>query len=105
MSATLGTLLRQLDPTLSIEIFERLDVTAAESSDAWNNAGTGHAAFCELNYTPADQMEAWMSPRLSPFVNSSNRASSFGLIWWRRRITRPQSYIRQITPQFCLGGG
>ncbi len=52
MSATLGTLLRKLEPTLTIEIFERLDRAAAESSDAWNNAGTGHAGYCELNYTP-----------------------------------------------------
>jgi malate dehydrogenase (quinone) len=52
MSATLGMLLKQLDPALRIEIVERLDSAAAESSDAWNNAGTGHSAFCELNYTP-----------------------------------------------------
>jgi malate dehydrogenase (quinone) len=52
MSATLGLLLKELQPDIKIEIFERLDVAAAESSDAWNNAGTGHAAFCELNYTP-----------------------------------------------------
>src|SRR5262245_47138832 len=52
MSATLGTLLAQLDPSLRIVVFERLDRAAAESSDAWNNAGTGHAGYCELNYTP-----------------------------------------------------
>ncbi|MCX2452213.1 malate:quinone oxidoreductase [Pedobacter sp. PLR] len=52
MSATLGVLLKELQPDITIEIFERLDVAAAESSDAWNNAGTGHSAFCELNYTP-----------------------------------------------------
>jgi len=52
MSATLGALLKELQPDLSIEVFERLDIAAAESSDAWNNAGTGHSAFCELNYTP-----------------------------------------------------
>lgn len=52
MSATLGALLKKLDPRLTIAIFERLDSAAAESSDAWNNAGTGHAGFCELNYTP-----------------------------------------------------
>jgi malate dehydrogenase (quinone) len=52
MSATLGTLLRHLEPDARIEVFERLDRAAAESSDAWNNAGTGHSAFCELNYTP-----------------------------------------------------
>ncbi|WP_226163353.1 malate dehydrogenase (quinone) [Hymenobacter terricola] len=52
MSATLGVLLKALDPTLTISGYERLDAVAAESSDAWNNAGTGHSAFCELNYTP-----------------------------------------------------
>jgi malate dehydrogenase (quinone) len=52
MSATLGFILKELDPHLRIEIYERLDTIAAESSDAWNNAGTGHSAFCELNYTP-----------------------------------------------------
>lgn len=52
MSATLGTLINELKPDTSIEILERLDVLAAESSDAWNNAGTGHSALCELNYTP-----------------------------------------------------
>ncbi len=52
MSATLGMLLKELQPDLKIEILERLDTVAAESSDAWNNAGTGHSALCELNYTP-----------------------------------------------------
>lgn len=52
MSATLGVLLKELQPDLTIEIFESLDTVAKESSDAWNNAGTGHAALCELNYTP-----------------------------------------------------
>lgn len=52
MSATLGVLLKELQPDLKITIFERLDLVAGESSDAWNNAGTGHAALCELNYTP-----------------------------------------------------
>ncbi|MDX5346247.1 MAG: malate:quinone oxidoreductase [Hymenobacteraceae bacterium] len=52
MSATLGVLLKELQPDLKIEIYERLHEAAAESSDAWNNAGTGHSAFCELNYTP-----------------------------------------------------
>lgn len=55
MSATLGMLLKELQPDISIAIFERLDEVAAESSDAWNNAGTGHSAFCELNYTPENE--------------------------------------------------
>ena len=52
MSATLGTLLKELDPSLSIVMLETLDDCGQESSQAWNNAGTGHAANCELNYTP-----------------------------------------------------
>lgn len=51
MSASFGALMRSLDPTLSISLFESLDSCARESSEAWNNAGTGHAAYCELNYT------------------------------------------------------
>ena len=52
MSATLGTVLKELEPTLDIGMFERLHDCALESSEGWNNAGTGHAANCELNYTP-----------------------------------------------------
>lgn len=52
MSATLGTMLQQLEPTWDIRIYERLGDVALESSNPWNNAGTGHAALCELNYTP-----------------------------------------------------
>ncbi len=52
MSATLGTMLHQLEPTWDIRIYERLGAMALESSNPWNNAGTGHAALCELNYTP-----------------------------------------------------
>ncbi len=55
MTATLGVLLKELMPQLSIGIFERLEKVASESSDAWNNAGTGHSAFCELNYTPENE--------------------------------------------------
>ncbi|HCM04703.1 MAG TPA: malate dehydrogenase (quinone) [Oceanospirillales bacterium] len=52
MSATLGTLLNKLDPSLKLTMVERLDQVAHESTDGWNNAGTGHAGYCELNYTP-----------------------------------------------------
>ncbi|WP_244509358.1 malate:quinone oxidoreductase [Nocardioides lianchengensis] len=52
MSATLATLLHQVEPSWSIAIVERLDELALESSGPWNNAGTGHAALCELNYSP-----------------------------------------------------
>ena len=54
MSATLGTLLNKLDPALKLTMVERLDHVAHESTDGWNNAGTGHAGYCELNYTAED---------------------------------------------------
>ena len=52
MSTTLGVFLKELQPNLRIEMIERMPGEAQESSAAWNNAGTGHAANCELNYTP-----------------------------------------------------
>jgi malate dehydrogenase (quinone) len=52
MSATLGTLIKRVQPDWSIQVYERLGDVAQESSNPWNNAGTGHAALCELNYMP-----------------------------------------------------
>ncbi|TKI06731.1 malate dehydrogenase (quinone) [Martelella alba] len=52
MSATLGTFIKELEPGWTVNLYERLDDIAQESSNGWNNAGTGHAAYCELNYTP-----------------------------------------------------
>jgi len=58
MSATLAVILKELDPSLKIEIYEVLASEAQESSNAWNNAGTGHAALCELNYSPGEVLLA-----------------------------------------------
>jgi len=52
MSATLGVLLKELNPGITLEVVELRESGAVESSNPWNNAGTGHAALCELNYTP-----------------------------------------------------
>jgi malate dehydrogenase (quinone) len=55
MSASLGTYLTELEPGWKVDVYERMDQVAEESSNAWNNAGTGHSAFCELNYTSEGQ--------------------------------------------------
>ncbi|MEE5103945.1 malate dehydrogenase (quinone) [Pseudomonas alliivorans] len=55
MSATLAVWLNELEPSWSMEMVERLDGVAEESSNGWNNAGTGHSALAELNYTPEDK--------------------------------------------------
>ena len=52
MSANLGALLKRLDPKLRIQVYEAADELAFESSNGWNNAGTGHAGICEISYTP-----------------------------------------------------
>lgn len=52
MSATLAVILKRLNPAIKITLYEKLDIISGESSDALNNAGTGHSGYCELNYTP-----------------------------------------------------
>ena len=52
MSGNLGAMLKCLDPGLSIQVYEVTEGLSQESSDGWNNAGTGHAGICELSYTP-----------------------------------------------------
>ncbi len=57
MSANLGVMLKLLEPRLSIQLYEVADGLAQESSDGWNNAGTGHAGICELSYTPTREAD------------------------------------------------
>jgi malate dehydrogenase (quinone) len=97
MSATLGTMLKELDPELSIEIFERLDVAAAESSDAWNNAGTGHSAFCELNYTPELEDGSIDTSKAVKIAESFEVSKQFwSYLIERKLIDVPGSFIRRI---------
>ena len=97
MSATLGVMLKELDPQITISIYERLDVAAAESSDAWNNAGTGHAAFCELNYTP--QLENG-SVNVSKAVKVAESFEESRQFWAylveKGFLDKPESFIKSI---------
>lgn len=97
MSATLGVLLKELQPDLSIEIFERLDVAAAESSDAWNNAGTGHSAFCELNYTPQKKDGSVDTSKAISIAESFEVSKQFwSFLIQNRLIDSPESFIKSI---------
>ncbi|WP_211217539.1 malate:quinone oxidoreductase [Segetibacter koreensis] len=97
MSATLGVLLKQLDPNLTIVIFETLDVAAAESSDAWNNAGTGHSAFCELNYTPELEDGTIEIKKAVKIAESFEVSKEFWTYLIQQNfITLPPSFIRPI---------
>ena len=97
MSATLGVMLKELDPDLTIQIFERLDGAAAESSDAWNNAGTGHSAFCELNYTPEledGSIETVKAVKIAESFEESKQFWSF--LVEQNFLSDPPSFIRSI---------
>src|SRR6476620_4420542 len=97
MSATLGMLLKELQPGISISIFERLDMAAAESSDAWNNAGTGHSAFCELNYTPQRPDGSIDTTKAVKIAESFEVSKQFwAYLIQQNRITVPESFIRAI---------
>jgi len=97
MSATLGVLLKQLEPGITIEIFETLDVAAAESSDAWNNAGTGHSAFCELNYTPELPDGSVETSKALKIAESFEVSKEFwAYLIQQNFITVPLSFIRPI---------
>ncbi len=69
MSATLAVLLKQLEPSWTIEMVERLDTVADESSNGWNNAGTGHSALCELNYTPVNKADGLVEIKKAIEIN------------------------------------
>jgi malate dehydrogenase (quinone) len=97
MSATLGVLLKQLEPSWTIEIVERLDSAAQESSDAWNNAGTGHAAFCELNYTPEREDGSVDVSKAVKICASFEESRQFwSSLVEKNIINPPSSFIRPI---------
>ncbi|MXV15249.1 malate:quinone oxidoreductase [Hufsiella ginkgonis] len=97
MSATLGMLLKELEPGLTIEIIERLDVAAAESSDAWNNAGTGHSAFCELNYTPQREDGSVDVAKAVKIAESFEVSKEFWAFLVEQGLVKmPESFIRRI---------
>jgi malate dehydrogenase (quinone) len=97
MSATLGVMLRELQPDISIQVFERLDIAAAESSDAWNNAGTGHSAFCELNYTPERADGSIDTSKAISIAESFEESRQFWAYLIRRKlIDVPGNFIRSI---------
>lgn len=97
MSATLGVILKQLQPNITIEIFERLDVAAAESSDAWNNAGTGHSAFCELNYTPQQEDGSVETKKAVKIAEQFELSRQFwAYLVNQNLVSSPQTFIKSI---------
>jgi len=96
MSATLGTMISELLPHKRICIYERLDEVAAESSDAWNNAGTGHSAFCELNYTPQRQDGTIDTTKAIKIAEAFEQSKQFWSYLVINGYLKKESFIRRI---------
>ena len=97
MSATLGILLKELNPNFSISIYERLGEVAAESSDAWNNAGTGHSAFCELNYTPQKENGTVDISKAVKIASAFELSKSFwAYLVNEKYFDQPENFINNI---------
>lgn len=97
MSATLGVLLKELNPNLKIELYERLDQPAQESSDAWNNAGTGHSAYCELNYTPQNSDGTIDTKKAIKIAESYEVTRQFwSYLVANEKLPNPETFIHRI---------
>lgn len=105
MSATLGVWLRELEPDWSMEMIERLEGVALESSNGWNNAGTGHSALAELNYTPEDS-EGNVKIASAISINESFQISRQFWAWQVRNgvLKNPRSFINH-TPHMSFVWG
>ncbi|GGH43251.1 malate dehydrogenase (quinone) [Microbacterium album] len=105
MSATLGTLLKELQPDWNIVAFERQGEVAQESSNAWNNAGTGHAALCELNYMP-EAKDGSIDPAKAILINEQFQQSR--QLWTslveRGVLDEPKTFIN-ATPHMTFVRG
>lgn len=105
MSATLGVWLNELEPGLSMEMVERLDGVAQESSNGWNNAGTGHSALAELNYTPEDDKGNVQIPKAVE-INEAFQISRQFWAWQVQQgvLKNPRSFINS-TPHMSFVWG
>lgn len=105
MSATLGVWLNELEPGTSMQMIERLDGVALESSNGWNNAGTGHSALAELNYTPEDENGKVSIPKAVE-INEAFQISRQFWAWQVQQgvLKNPRSFINS-TPQMSFVWG
>lgn len=97
MSATLGSLLKELAPEWEIKVFEKLANAGEESSNEWNNAGTGHSALCELNYTsenPDGSVDISKAIKINEQFQLSRQFWSY--LVNTEQIHRPQDFIMPI---------
>ena len=105
MSSTLGALLNELDPSLSMLMVERLEKGAQESTSGWNNAGTGHAAYCELNYTSVNA-DGSMDTGKPEFINPAfERSLQFWSYLVNQKILPEPTKFINATPHMSFVWG
>ena len=107
MSTTLGSFLKNLEPGWNIKLFERLDVSGNESSHETNNAGTGHAALCELNYT-VEQKDGSIDIEKAKSINEQFEISKqfWSYLVRNNHIKNPEEFIRPLPHiSFVMGTG
>ncbi|MBA1323843.1 malate dehydrogenase (quinone) [Pseudomonas plecoglossicida] len=104
MSSTLAIWLSELEPSWSMEMVERLDKVAEESSNGWNNAGTGHSALAELNYTPEKDGKIDITKAVE--INESFQITRQFLAWQVKNgvLKNPRSFINS-TPHMSFVWG
>ncbi|MFS0841063.1 malate:quinone oxidoreductase [Paenibacillus sp. 1P03SA] len=105
MSATLGSLLKELVPEWEIKVFEKLAKAGEESSNEWNNAGTGHSALCELNYTsekPDGSVDISKAIQINEQFQLSRQFWSY--LVNRQLIQNPQDFIMPIPHMSMVQG-
>ncbi|MBU8892989.1 MAG: malate dehydrogenase (quinone) [Bacteroidales bacterium] len=95
MGATLGVIMKKLNPEAKIAIYEKLDKVGSESSDSWNNAGTGHSAFCELNYTP-EQEDGSIKIEKALDIASSFEVSRQFWSYLKEQNILPEPFIKTV---------
>ncbi|KGR74794.1 malate:quinone oxidoreductase [Ureibacillus sinduriensis] len=97
MSATLGSMLKELAPEWEIKVFEALDKPGEESSNEWNNAGTGHSALCELNYTP-EKPDGTVEIKKAIDINEQFQLSRqfWSYLVKSNLISNPEDFIKAI---------
>ena len=104
MSATLGITLKELNPNFTIQIFEKEDEAGTESSDAWNNAGTGHAAFCELNYTPQKPDGSVDISKAIKICEAFEVSKEFWAYLVEKKYITPADFISRVPHLSFVGG-
>ncbi|MFB6466397.1 malate dehydrogenase (quinone) [Cytobacillus sp. Hz8] len=106
MSATLGSLLKELVPNWEIKVFEKLANEGEESSNEWNNAGTGHSALCELNYTvekPDGSIDISKAVKINEQFQLSRQFWSY--LVNRNLIRNPHDFIMPLPHMSLVQGG